>query len=76
VTGNEYTVELSNLYVDGYGVDRTPFEDVASEGLTATFAVENGTVVGLGLFVAMDESWRMKKGGSIRDIADVWFNKL
>ncbi|KAF7361335.1 Beta-lactamase domain-containing protein [Mycena sanguinolenta] len=76
VSGHEYVLKLSTLYVDGYGVDRTPFEDVSSETISATFMVEDGAVVGLGFFVAGQESWRAKKGGSVREIADVWFDKL
>ncbi|KAJ6584394.1 beta-lactamase/transpeptidase-like protein [Mycena capillaripes] len=76
VSGNDYLVKLTTLYVDGYGVDRTPFEDVSSEEISATFMLEEGNVVGLGLFVAGGMSWRVKKGGSVRDIADVWFDKL
>ncbi|KAJ7461808.1 beta-lactamase/transpeptidase-like protein [Mycena galericulata] len=63
VSGNDYVFKLTTLYVDGYGADRSPFED-------------DGNVVGLGLFVANSESWRAKKGGSVRDIADVWFDKM
>ncbi|KAF8147799.1 beta-lactamase/transpeptidase-like protein [Mycena galopus ATCC 62051] len=76
VSGNDYIVKLSTLYVDGYGVDRTPFEDVSSETIAARFVIEDGVTVGLAFFVAGEESWRIKKGGSIRDIADVWFDKL
>jgi hypothetical protein len=67
---------LTTLYVDGYGSDHTPFEDVSDEIMSATFMVEDGNVVGLGLFVAGGQSWRVKKGGSVREIADVWFDKL
>jgi hypothetical protein len=38
--------------------------------------VEDGVVVGLGFFVAEQQSWRAKKGGSVREIADVWFDKI
>ncbi|KAJ6510375.1 beta-lactamase/transpeptidase-like protein [Mycena sanguinolenta] len=77
VSGYDYAVKLVTLYVDGYGVDRTPFEDVLFErSYPAKFMVEDRAVIGLGLFVAGQESWRAKKGGSVREIADVWFNKL
>jgi hypothetical protein len=66
---------MTNLYVEGYGADHTPFEDIAQDGISARFAVEDGKVVGLGLFVAWEKSWRAKKGGSLRDIADVWFDR-
>ncbi|KAJ7334795.1 beta-lactamase transpeptidase-like protein [Mycena albidolilacea] len=70
-----YSAEITNLYVEGYGADRTPFEDV-SEVIPVRFAVEKGKVVGLGLSAALKPSWRAKKGGSLREIADVWFDKL
>ncbi|KAJ6510503.1 beta-lactamase/transpeptidase-like protein [Mycena sanguinolenta] len=76
ISGHEYIVKLSTLYVDGYGVDRTPFEDDSNENIAAKFMVEDGAIIGLGFFVAGQESWRAKKGGSVREIADVWFDKL
>jgi hypothetical protein len=77
VSGNDYAAQLTTLYVDGYGADSTPFEDVApSPPFKATFMVEDGVVAGLGFFVAEQQSWRAKKGGSVRDIADVWFDKI
>ncbi|KAJ7204677.1 beta-lactamase/transpeptidase-like protein [Mycena pura] len=74
----EYAVQLTNLYPDGYGADRTPFEDPASEDFVAKFVMNsNGDVVGLGFFgVAQGTSWRSKRGGSVRDTADVWFDKM
>ncbi|KAK7028283.1 beta-lactamase domain-containing protein [Favolaschia claudopus] len=75
VTGNKYAFKLSTLYPDGYGLNGMPFEDL-SNAAPAEFVVEDGAVVGLGVFVALKESWRMKEGGNVRDIADVWFKKL
>ncbi|KAJ7334791.1 beta-lactamase/transpeptidase-like protein [Mycena albidolilacea] len=75
VSGTEYSAKMTNLYVEGYGADHTPFEDIGQDGVSARFAVEDGKVVGLGLFVAWEKSWRAKKGGSLRDIADVWFDR-
>ncbi|KAJ7691623.1 beta-lactamase/transpeptidase-like protein [Mycena rosella] len=75
-SGYEYTAELTTLYVEGYGADCSPFEDVASGTISAAFMMEGGQVVGLGLFVAEKESWRARRGGSVRDRADVWFDKL
>ncbi|KAJ7258110.1 beta-lactamase/transpeptidase-like protein [Mycena haematopus] len=75
ISGNDYTAEVTTLYVDGYGADHTPFEDV--EGVfKVTFMQENGKVAGLGFFVAENETWREKKGGDVRDVADAWFDKL
>ncbi|KAJ7292878.1 beta-lactamase/transpeptidase-like protein [Mycena rebaudengoi] len=72
---NSFTVTPSALYVNGYGKDKTPFENLDGS-LPSTFAVEEGKVVGLGLFTALRLSWRSKKGGSVRDTADVWFEKV
>ncbi|KAF7328949.1 Beta-lactamase domain-containing protein [Mycena venus] len=71
VSGYDYRVKLTTLYVDGYGADRTPFEDLAYADIKARFMVEDGAVVGLGFFVALEDSWRVKKGGTVRDMADV-----
>ncbi|KAF8207383.1 beta-lactamase/transpeptidase-like protein [Mycena galopus ATCC 62051] len=74
-SGNDYIGEITTLYVDGYGADHTPFEDPVLD-FKISFMEEEGKVVGLGFFVAENESWRAKRGGSIRDVADVWFDKL
>ncbi|KAJ6602444.1 beta-lactamase/transpeptidase-like protein, partial [Mycena vulgaris] len=75
ISGYAYAFEMTTLYVDGYGADHSPFEDT-SLVVSSMFMVEEGRVVGLGLFVAESESWRAMKGGSVRDTADVWFDKL
>ncbi|KAJ7629456.1 beta-lactamase/transpeptidase-like protein [Mycena polygramma] len=74
--GIAYIAQITTLYVEGYGADRTPFEDVASETYKTKFMLEGENVAGLGLYLAGKESWRAKKGGSVRDTADVWFEKL
>ncbi|KAJ6571163.1 beta-lactamase/transpeptidase-like protein, partial [Mycena capillaripes] len=74
ISGNDYIGEITTLYVDGYGVDNTPFEDPVGD-FKITFMEEGGKVVGLGFFVALSETWREKKGGSVYDIADAWFDK-
>ncbi|KAJ7629470.1 beta-lactamase/transpeptidase-like protein [Mycena polygramma] len=73
-----FLLGITRLYVEGFGADRTPFEDVASETFGAKFMrdSEGGKVVGLGMYVAGGGSWRVKKGGSVRDTVDVWFEKL
>ncbi|KAJ7104474.1 beta-lactamase/transpeptidase-like protein [Mycena belliarum] len=74
-SGASYVVEATNLYVGGYGANTTAFED-ATPAAVASFMMEEGRVVGLGMTVALGESWRAKRGGSIRDVSDVWFEKL
>ncbi|KAF7328950.1 Beta-lactamase domain-containing protein [Mycena venus] len=76
VSGYDFRVKMTTLYIDGYGADRTPFEDVSNEDIEAKFMVKDGAVVGLGFFVALKDSWRVKQGGTVRDMADVWFDKL
>ncbi|KAJ7292861.1 beta-lactamase/transpeptidase-like protein [Mycena rebaudengoi] len=73
---HSFFVTPTALYVDGYGKDKTPFEDPEAQPQVSKFAVEEGKVVGLGLFTALRQSWRSKKGGSVRDTADVWFEKV
>ncbi|KAJ7023723.1 beta-lactamase/transpeptidase-like protein [Mycena alexandri] len=75
ISGSDYIGEMTTLYVDGYGADHTPFEAPVFD-FKISFMEEEGEVVGLGFFVAENESWRAKRGGSIREIADVWFDKL
>ncbi|KAJ7292859.1 beta-lactamase/transpeptidase-like protein [Mycena rebaudengoi] len=72
---NVFSVTSTTLYVNGYGKDKTPFENLFGTG-PSTFAVEEGKVVGFGTFTALRQSWRSKKGGSLRDTADVWFEKV
>lgn len=75
ISGNDFDAKLSWLRVDGYGADHTPFDENSGDW-KVTFMGESGKVVGLGFFVAENESWRAKEGGSVRDIADAWFDKI
>ncbi|KAK7062275.1 beta-lactamase domain-containing protein [Favolaschia claudopus] len=70
-----YAGELTTLYVDGYGADKTPFEDPVFT-FVLSFMEEEGKVVGLGFFVAQATTWREKKGGNVREMADAWFDKI
>ncbi|KAJ7292842.1 hypothetical protein C8J57DRAFT_1267254, partial [Mycena rebaudengoi] len=65
VSENSFALATINLYINGYGADKTPFEN----------ASEEGKVVGLGIFRALRQSWRLKKGGSVRNTAGAWFGK-
>ncbi|KAJ7829028.1 beta-lactamase/transpeptidase-like protein, partial [Mycena olivaceomarginata] len=65
-SGNDYAAQLTTLYTDGYGENHTPFEDPVFD-FKITFMEEKGKV---------NESWRVKRGGSVRDTADAWFDKL
>nr|GAT58962.1 predicted protein [Mycena chlorophos] len=74
-----YKVEMTTLYPRGYGMDTSPFEDPGDE-LVARFVFGDervGKVLGLGLFgVAQGETLRARKGGSVQEMADVWFEKV
>ncbi|KAJ7018287.1 beta-lactamase/transpeptidase-like protein [Mycena alexandri] len=79
VSENAYVATSLNMYINGYGDNRGPFVDPIDEW-EVTFMVNNGKVEGLGFTgVAHKETWRQLKsgpGGSIRDTADAWFDKL
>jgi hypothetical protein len=75
ISDNDYVGEITTLYIDGYGADHTPFEDPVV-GFKITFMEEGGKFTGLAFFAALGETWRERKGGSIREIADAWFDKV
>ncbi|KAJ7778998.1 beta-lactamase/transpeptidase-like protein [Mycena metata] len=76
---NVYIATSMNMYVNGYGDDDTPFVDPLDQWYV-TFMVNDGKVEGLGFTgVADKETSRQLNfgpGGSIRDTADAWFDKL
>jgi len=76
---NEFDLSATSLYVEGYGANHTPFEHVI-EHLKVHFVVDDGKVSGFGLFGNVvgrsGQSWRLKRGGSIRETAEAWFDKL
>lgn len=71
--GNQFAISPTTLYPNGYGRNTTPFEEVSGTGLVE-FVVESSKVVGFGLSGTVgEETDREKKGGSVEEIADVWF---
>jgi hypothetical protein len=74
-SGDCFAFESTNLYPDGYGADKTPFANPLFN-FHSSFLVEKGKVAGFGFYVSLHQSWRSKKGGSVRDTADVWFDKV
>ena len=77
--GNTFTLSATNIFPKGYGKDRTPFETTMfpKSGIEAKFVVENGTVVGLGVFGLVGEQTEQQRiGGSIEETAEVWFEKV
>lgn len=88
--GNDtFNNQITYLFPNGYGKDKSPFEaneEGESEG-TVRFVVNrvkdsNGVVtaeevLGFGLFDTVGAvTDREKKGGSIEETADVWFEKV
>ncbi|KAJ7176919.1 beta-lactamase/transpeptidase-like protein [Mycena filopes] len=74
---NVYIATSTTMYLEGFGDNRTPFEDPLDEFLV-TFMVDKGKVEGLGITIAAKETWRELKypGGSVEETADAWFDKL
>jgi len=77
--GTLFEFYLTTPFPNGYGKDGTPFERL-SVGATekwAEFVVEDGVVVGFGLSGLVGE-WteRARKHGTVRDRAEVWFDKV
>jgi hypothetical protein len=78
--GYEYTYALEGgfLFPEGYGKDKTPFA-MMSGGAYGKFVVEDGEVLGFGLFGTVDgveETPRQRWGKTIEEQADVWFTKM
>ncbi|EIM80585.1 beta-lactamase/transpeptidase-like protein [Stereum hirsutum FP-91666 SS1] len=80
ISGQRFTWDLTALFVEGYGADKTPFEVVAQDGTEIEFVVdgESGDVRGFGLVgtVVEKNTDRQRKGGGIQEIADAWFDKM
>ncbi|KAJ7282733.1 beta-lactamase/transpeptidase-like protein [Mycena rebaudengoi] len=76
ISGDSFGLIPTVLYPQGYGADKTPFANSVLGGYLSTFLVEKGKVAGLGLFAAVHESKRSRKGGNVRDTADAWFDKV
>lgn len=88
--GNDtFNTQITYLFPNGYGKDKSPFEayeEGESEG-TVRFVVNRGKdnngvvtaedVLGFSLFDTVGAvTDREKKGGSIEETADVWFEKV
>ncbi|CAL1697760.1 unnamed protein product [Somion occarium] len=84
--GNDtFKLVITYLFPEGYGKDTSPFETYESgeaEG-TARFVVSNKettrtkSVEGFGLFDMVGEvTERQRKGGTIEDTAEVWFERV
>ncbi|KZT23833.1 beta-lactamase/transpeptidase-like protein [Neolentinus lepideus HHB14362 ss-1] len=76
---NEFELIFTALFPKGYGPDLTPFETTETgEGQgRAEFVVENGKVIGFGLFGLIgEETERDRLGGSVQQRAEAWFTRV
>ncbi|KAI0087723.1 beta-lactamase/transpeptidase-like protein [Irpex rosettiformis] len=76
-----FNVTSTYLFPEGYGRDKSPFELREMAGFMGDieFVVgNNGRVVGLGMENSdvREVTDRQKKGGTVRDTAGVWFDKI
>ncbi|KAG2041984.1 beta-lactamase/transpeptidase-like protein [Suillus americanus] len=75
-SGNTFVVQFTSLFPEGYGRDRTPFE-TAMSAATAEFVVEDGKVVGFGLVGLVGQvTERERTHTTVKDRAEVWFDKV
>ncbi|OAX32863.1 beta-lactamase/transpeptidase-like protein [Rhizopogon vinicolor AM-OR11-026] len=78
-SGNKFLLLCTALFPEGYGRDSTPFEtaEIGTPGATAEFVVEDGKVVGFGLFGLVDQvTERERTQTTVKDRAEVWFDKV
>ncbi|OJA15997.1 hypothetical protein AZE42_10249 [Rhizopogon vesiculosus] len=76
---NKFLLLFTALFPEGYGHDSTPFEtaEIGTPGATAEFVVEDGKVVGFGLFGLVDQvTERERTKMTVKDRADAWFDKV
>lgn len=70
---------MTYLFPNGYGRDSTAFETYESgesEGKVNFVVSDQDEVVGFGLFIMEELTERRRLGGTIEEIADVWFTKV
>ncbi|KZV70776.1 beta-lactamase/transpeptidase-like protein [Peniophora sp. CONT] len=74
--GTRFAAQAVQLFPQGFGKNTTPFE-ISSQTVYADFVVrDDGEVLGFGLFGLVGETTdREKKGGSIEETAEVWFDR-
>jgi hypothetical protein len=79
-SGNKFLVHWTSLFPEGYGSDNTPFEtaEIGTSETRAEFVVEDGKVVGFGLFglVLNQLSGKERTHTTVKGRADVWFDKV
>lgn len=78
-SGNTFVIQYTSLFPEGYGRDSTPFEtaEIGTSEATAEFIVEDGKVVGFGLFGLVGQvTERERTHTTVKDRAEVWFDKV
>jgi hypothetical protein len=73
-SGHEFSVEPTVLFTEGYGADKTPFQ-IFEAGAPAEFVVENGRVLGLGVFGSVGDLTK-SRGNTVQGRSEVWFDKI
>jgi hypothetical protein len=78
-SGNKFLVQWTALFPEGYGRDTTPFEtaEIGTSEARAEFVVEDGKIVGFGLFGLVDQlTERERTQTTVKGRADAWFDKV
>jgi len=70
---HQFDVQLTTLFTEGFGADKTPFE-IYESGLVE-FVVESGKVVGLGVLGIVGDLTK-SRGNTVQGKAEVWFDKI
>jgi hypothetical protein len=73
-SGHQFIAQMTELFTQGFGVDKTPFESGIGRDL-AEFVVEDGRVLGLGLFGVVGDLTE-RRGNTVQARAEVWFDKI
>lgn len=77
---DSFDLAFTMLFPEGYGASRTPFETYEMDmyDSVAEFVVEDGKVVGFGLFGTADPAMAgdRRDGVDIKNGAVAWFNKI
>ncbi|KZV71816.1 beta-lactamase/transpeptidase-like protein, partial [Peniophora sp. CONT] len=71
-----FVMQATQLFVEGFGKNSTPFEQPSGSAYADFVVGDDGDVIGFGLFGLVGERTNLeKKGGSVQEIADVWFDR-
>ncbi|KAI0075191.1 beta-lactamase/transpeptidase-like protein [Panus rudis PR-1116 ss-1] len=77
--GDTWNITFTYLFPHGYGKDTSPFETFetgSSQGMVQFVTKGKSEMVGFGLFLVHEVTMRRRIGGTVEDIADVWFRKV